>query len=330
MKIKNEEDMAKAIISSFIRGRLYKCRPAVREFQLQKCKFDVVGYNSNEKAFYLVECKAGRKATDIGHAFGQILAYKSVLSDKGYDFLKQFNEKSRVRFEDIIEAVQEKKLRVKFFVALRQNACKNFQLLRLMKQSLPDVGIIRVRDDGACRPYIRVEGNRKDYEICNSQLMSIPVRRIYERREFFDYLSSKLRDELAGSGLENFRTYMQVGGPFGNYEQFYYEKKALHFEVWFRKMIEVGLHSEATKKSTNQKILNFFKSKMKEIQENLGENITINPAWGRKREGWGKVYEEIPKTELNEELLEKVTARLAAYIRTLKPLIDDFHAAKLR
>jgi len=329
MKQKKEESMAKAVMNSFLRGRLYKCKSALREFQMQKCKFDVVGYNSTEKTFYIVECKAGRKATDIGHAFGQILAYKSVISDKGYDFLRQFNEKSRVRFEDLIQAVQEKRLRVRFFVALRQNACKNLQLLRLMKQSLPDVGIIRVRDDGACRPFIRVEGNVKDYDICKSQVMSIPVRRIYEKREFLSYLSSRLRDELAGSGLEDFKTYMKVEGAFANYQQFYYERKALHFEIWFRKSIEIALHSEASK-STNKRILRFFKSKEKEIQAKLGKNVMINPAWGKRRKAWGKVYEEIPKTELDDELLETISARLAAYIRTLKPLTDDLLGTNLK
>ena len=47
-----------------------------------------------------------------------------------------------------------RRIRIAFYVALTEKACKRVDLLRSMKKLLPDVGIIRVKPDGHCRHYL--------------------------------------------------------------------------------------------------------------------------------------------------------------------------------
>lgn len=51
--------------------------------------YDVIGYNKEERTFYLVECKIGGNITKLGQAYGQILAYISKIYDNGYEFIKK-------------------------------------------------------------------------------------------------------------------------------------------------------------------------------------------------------------------------------------------------
>jgi len=159
---------------------LAKCDIIVSELSLEGCKFDVVGYAKNEKTFYVVECKKGNRARDIGHAFGQILAYQSVISNKGQEFCDKFVDKALeqgLKFDpkDIRSLFREKELPFRFFVALRDEACRSAPLLRLMKESLERVGIISVRRDGTCKDYIPTERKKRDRSICRSEPINIPV-----------------------------------------------------------------------------------------------------------------------------------------------------------
>jgi len=200
MKIRNEKGMSKLVMKSLQVGHRVpklKCDVAVREFQFQRFFFDVVGYSKLEKVFYIVECKKGSKATTIGHAFGQILAYKSLLGEKGYEFLEEFYNRliidrvRQIKFHDLEEAEEGKNLRVKFYVALGEEACRRYDLIRLMKDSLGfKVGVIRVRNDGKCRFYIRTDERSKDTEICASEIILVPIstydsdlEKVLERRK---------------------------------------------------------------------------------------------------------------------------------------------------
>ncbi len=53
-------------------------------------------------------------------------------------------------------------IRIAFYIALTDRACKRADLLRSMKKLLPDVGIIRVKPDGHCRHYLRIGKDKED------------------------------------------------------------------------------------------------------------------------------------------------------------------------
>jgi len=159
---------------------LPKCDITVSELSLEGCKFDVVGYSKDKKTFYVVECKKGSRATDIGHAFGQILTYQSVISNKGQDFCDRFIGKaqeqgSRFDPKDFRALFQERELPFRFFVALKAEACRNVPLLRLMKGNMENVGIMSVTRDGTCKDYIPTEKKKRDRSIARSEQISIPV-----------------------------------------------------------------------------------------------------------------------------------------------------------
>jgi len=223
MKIGNEKDMSKRVLKSLqVRHRVpkLKCDVAVSEFQFERIFFDVVGYSKSERVFYIVECKRGSKATTIGHAFGQILAYKSLLGEKGYDFLEEFYNRliihrvKRIKFHDLEQAKEGENLRVKFYVALKEEACRRYDLIRLIKNSLGfKVGIIRVKNDGKCRFYIRTDEKAIDTEICASEIILVPVstydpdlERVLERRksnktvkEILYDLSNRIAEQIGGT-----------------------------------------------------------------------------------------------------------------------------------
>jgi hypothetical protein len=134
---------------------------SAREVRVGNCIFDVVGYDKREKLFQIVECKMGDHVTSLGHAFGQIAAYYAVLAAMGRDFLNAYTRKVPLRYDRLMEATHDnRQMRVAFYVALTDEACKQVELIRSVKKLLPIVGIIRVKDDGGCRTYLRCDGKK--------------------------------------------------------------------------------------------------------------------------------------------------------------------------
>jgi hypothetical protein len=153
MSLQNEFQMSLAVADHLPKS--------AREVRVGNCIFDVVGYDKKERLFHIVECKLGDHATSIGHAFGQISAYYAVLSALGRDFLNAYTKKVPLRYERLMEATHDnRQLRVAFYVALTDDACKNVELIRSVKKLLPNVGIIRVKPDGRCRRYLKRNGKK--------------------------------------------------------------------------------------------------------------------------------------------------------------------------
>jgi len=139
--------------------------------------FDVVAYDKQEKLFRLVECKLGSKATSVGHAFGQVAAYYAVLAARGRDFLNAFSRKVPLRYERLMEATNEnRRIRVAFYVALTDEACKRVDLIRSVKRLLPTVGIIRVKPDGKCREFLRERG-QKNHKLAEALPVMVEILR---------------------------------------------------------------------------------------------------------------------------------------------------------
>ena len=165
----NEAQMAEAVAR--------RLRRSTRELKVGDCVFDVVAYDKEEKLFRLVECKLGSKATIVGHAFGQIAAYYAVLSARGRDFLDAFSKKIPFRYERLMAATSEnRRIRVAFYVALTDEACKRVDLLRSVKRLLPAVGIIRVKNDGKCREYLREHG-QKNHKLTEASPVVVKILR---------------------------------------------------------------------------------------------------------------------------------------------------------
>lgn len=110
--------------------RTLDCDFSTTNFRFKDVAFDVVGYSTNSNTFHIVECKRTSKVAIIGHAFGQLLAYKSVLHQAGYEFLDIFLKQAHanIHVEDIADPVQEGRLRAKFYVGLTDDACDNVDL----------------------------------------------------------------------------------------------------------------------------------------------------------------------------------------------------------
>lgn len=170
--VKTEAHMSQAVACNL--GKY-----AAREVRVGDCIFDVVAYNKTEKLFRLVECKKSSKASKIGHAFGQVAAYHATIATLGDQFLDAYSKKmpSPMRLRRWMEATDNyRRIRIAFYVALTEKACKRVDLLRSMKKLLPDVGIIRVKPDGYCRHYVRI-GKDKDVKLTKPRPVVIEILR---------------------------------------------------------------------------------------------------------------------------------------------------------
>jgi hypothetical protein len=95
--------------------------------------------------------------------------------------------------------------------------------------------------------------------------------------------------------------------------------KRLHYEAWIRErlgVIEVGLHFEADT-LTNARLLAAFRAKERTIRRALGSEARIE-AWDK---GWARVWEPIDLAALDRAFLERIGARVAAYVDALEPVL---------
>jgi hypothetical protein len=103
--------------------------------------------------------------------------------------------------------------------------------------------------------------------------------------------------------------------------KFHYGHPDTHFEAWYHAAqgrVEVGLHFEGTR-SLNQSGLDFFRGHMVEVKGGL-PHAELEP-WDR---GWVRLYETFPASGLDADALAGTALRLAAYVTTLQPLLDQF------
>lgn len=153
----------------------------VRELYFGGPKFDVVGFSPDSGEFHIVECKRSSRLVEIGKAFGQILAYKSMIYDAGVKFLNAFlgqlprrGSRTISIYSNVAQFVRTRKVPIRFYVALREKACARPDFLRLMKRDLKSVGIIRINDYDRCKDYIRVQGE-KNRELCEAARVEVPI-----------------------------------------------------------------------------------------------------------------------------------------------------------
>ena len=98
----------------------------------------------------------------------------------------------------------------------------------------------------------------------------------------------------------------------------WYGNKDLHYEIWSRERlgtIEIGLHFEADP-LTNARLLAAFTAKAKRIRRALADARIEE--WDR---GWARVWEPLPHRKADESLARELSARIAAYVSTLEPIL---------
>jgi hypothetical protein len=178
-KKKHAETYYQDVVKRYI-GRKYDCA-TVRELNFGGPKFDVVGFSPSTGEFHIVECKMTSRLAGIGQTFGQILAYKAMIFDAGDKFLNAYLKQlakegiTKISFyTEVAQFASERKIPIRFYVALREKACLRPDFLRLMKRDLAGVGIIRINKHNQCRDYIAVRG-QKDFELCEADRIEVPI-----------------------------------------------------------------------------------------------------------------------------------------------------------
>ncbi|HEV2419960.1 MAG TPA: hypothetical protein VGX94_19360 [Terriglobia bacterium] len=141
------------------------------EYDINKdCKLDIVEYDKQKKIFKIVELKSGCSNAIVRDAFKQLKRYREMLEGRTFIFLDAFTRKSPMRFGRVMEAtLGGKEIRIEFYVGLTDEACENVDRLRSLKKEFPHIGIIRVKDDGKLRDYIKERDGTRNYELAKAQ-----------------------------------------------------------------------------------------------------------------------------------------------------------------
>ena len=95
--------------------------------------------------------------------------------------------------------------------------------------------------------------------------------------------------------------------------------RQLHYEAWIRDrlgVIELGLHFEADA-LTNARLLAAFRAHERAIGRALGPEVRVE-SWDK---GWARVWEPVELAILDSCFVERVGARIGAYVAALEPIL---------
>jgi hypothetical protein len=298
--------------------RTYHCE-STTELKLGHSKFDVIGFEPKSRTFYIVESKLGSSPTTIGHAFGQILAYQASITENGFELIREFM--NRVHFTDAADAMYDifgkQKAQVKFFVALTDDACRNYTLLKSLKETVPHVGIIRYSD--RCETYIRDGRKKRDDSICESQAVTVPIEKKYgDRKEFF----REVADELL-SNRPNLKLWKDP--ETSHYVQFRFGSTHFHLEIHkeAKNSIRLAMDIEPPDKEITKKFFKFLKGKRLDWSSIPGVELEENR--GSK---WGAVSVRLEYQGLDHGLVMKAASVLEKLDGLLSPLVLEFEVSE--
>src|SRR5581483_79419 len=139
--------------------------------------------------------------------------------------------------------------------------------------------------------------------------------RVLSLREFFETIPIALAPRLPAE----LRAFDLRRGP-GRLVKLDYGRPEFHFEAWHHNpagRFEVGLHLEGSK-GANDRLYDALRERLIEVKRHL-PNAELEP-WDR---GWCRLYETFPATALSQRTLETAAVRLAAYITTLQPMLEE-------
>ena len=133
--------------------------------------------------------------------------------------------------------------------------------------------------------------------------------------EFFSGLRKELKARLPAA----LRSFSSARGR-GRLMKLHYGRPEFHYEAWHHTgagRLEIGLHFEGSA-AENQEAFDFFRGHMLEVKAPL-PRAELEP-WDR---GWSRLYETLPAPQLDEGVLGDAAVRMADYIATLQPLLDN-------
>jgi len=324
-----------AVLSGIMKlpgGNKLKCDIAIREMGFKSCIYDVIGYNKQENTIFIFECKLGTNITSIGQAFGQILGYKAILKESGYEFLLRFYEKYhehvikskswlKIKLEDWIEIVNTKKMNFKFFVVFREQAKEMAnEIIEIKNDQKFRIGVLSITKGGMCTPHLTWKKDIDD-EIVKSDKIEINLIKKYSSKNFLEELDRKLKKDLSKK-YPNFKSSI-----WGNVFQIRLFPHT-HYEVWLTKgnRIAIGMHIETDRKTT-EKIYNVLVSNKKDIKRKLGKDIIFDGKWGKgwatgKGSFWARIYEESARKKFDENYLKDISERLKEYVEAIQPVLE--------
>ncbi len=284
------------------------------EFSFKKCRFDVLGYDKEQRVLYLVECKSGKGSRRFGSTFGQILPYIWVISNDGRSFLREALDRSHwFGLDEISDMLKKRVVPIRFFVAFEKKYIQEHEdLLEWVHGDFltKRVGILLV-DEKKCQEHMPAE------------IVNIPLRRILTPKEFVEQLRREASEDEA---LRDAKCRVLERGI----AIWYFIRQDLHFEVGVRRRkpaIWVGLHLEDGRRR-NLRIFRKLKKREKEIRRAIPEIVIER--WGKN---WSRAYETIDwtgDTTALGELLEVVHEKLVKHVSTLKPILDSIEWGRLR
>lgn len=141
--------------------------------------FDLVVYDTLSRTFRLVELKAGHTPATIRNAFQQVEKYRRIMKGRELAFLDAFTRRSPMRFSRLMEATADvTRIIVAFYVGLTDQACHtNLSLLHLLKHKYPDTGIMRVKNDGRLKNYVKGANGKRDYDLTKARSVCFTLTR---------------------------------------------------------------------------------------------------------------------------------------------------------
>lgn len=104
--------------------------------------------------------------------------------------------------------------------------------------------------------------------------------------------------------------------------QFWYgADPRVHYEVWVhggRDLLELGLHCEADA-THNEFLRRHLLRRLIELKATLGNAVEVEE-WDK---GWSRLYETHPLNPLDNARLEEFAGRVAQFIITVQPMLDE-------
>lgn len=336
-KEQKEEKQINIPISKFFRRQL-DCQFSKVEFKFAAGELDVLGYNKEQKCFYISEGKRSSNIASLGHAIGQLLSYMTMIYEDGYDFLNRITkeESNNLDLTDFSTFFEKKIIKVCFYIGLPfENKNRLLDTARKILKKLgtfgDSIGILFAKKN-----YCEIALTAKPIEI--------PIERIYTRTTFLEEVNNRILDFSQSMGIvrsDNDSRYNHLiqfiekgGNPY------------LHYEISFKKhkkidknfIIETAFHLEfqKPKKKRNKngkprgrrrkKILKAMRKAIKRLRK-YGFKLKIK--WGRN---WSKIYSVYTTGSniLNDQDMENIKRRMNRLIRKTKPIFDRMNWGRIR
>lgn len=305
--------------------RKLKCIFSRVGFTFSAGELDVLAYDSKNRCFHICEGKRSSNVASVGHAIGQLIAYISMIQERGYDFLDRVSKEERLELSDFSSFLEKNSIKVCFYIVLPEG--KKEKLLIPAKLMLKTIG-----DFGESIGIFFANKNKCELEI-SAKPVNVKIRRLYNKEEFLKEIADKFMDSLVSKGLMIQRT---------NYPYLVQIKRKgvtpyLHFEVCFKKKlkfetkrkIEIAFHIEFAKAHLRDKSGLARKSKLqrlvhkeKKLLAKQGLNFKYQRKWGKR---WARLYNIYDTTglEFDDESLNEVLRRLSMLVASLKPKLDQ-------